>query len=544
MGQLHARRLRCHRLLFESLPLELLTHILSFLDSIQVLTCCERVSTRFQKAVQHLELSLRYSSRVINLPPHPPPSHQQQQLSECCSSSSSSTPKERTFFTNHERMKQVVELDLSQCHLSPSLIECIASSPTRLRKLLLCNNNCKEIQFITESEHFVHLQYLDLKSNSIGNHGAKLIFQSEKLPNLTYLDLSMNHLNDEISNSLRKSVHAVQHLKTLSLAQNSIGIEVVKAMTGNEHFRHLTHLNLGGNFNIGPVGTKLLCECQHLQQLVDLNLHNCYIGKRGVECIANSSFLTHLESLNIFHNYLSNEDLQSLSFITKNFIHLKKLFLDYNEMTSEGLNTLLSNPRETFKNLIKLSLDGGTIDPQSIQKIAQIEHLKTLDIYGLNSDKVANLLALKILSRLEKLNIYWSMYGQDCIKALIFSLHFSKSHLTMRNLTSLRFDNGNIGDEGVKLIVKCQAFSHLKKLRLNNNGITNIGAKYLSKSRFMKNLIFLSLKRNDIGIQGLTLILQSNRLKQLQILKAEHNAVEDQELVLLKQFYRSKLAMN
>ncbi len=315
-----------------------------------------------------------------------------------------------------------------------------------------------------------HMKSLDLKNNSIGDLGAKVIAES------------------------------ISCLTTLYLNGNNIGDEGAKTIASS--LTNLTNLNMGRN-RIGGNGAKAIAAS--LKNLTTLNLNNNSIGNEGAKAIATS--LTQLTGLYLYNNSIG---IESAKAIADSLEQLTSLHLGDNDIGVEGAKAIAAS----LKKLSSLNLSDNSIGDEGAKAIAtSLTQLTTLNMSN-NSigDEGVKTIAAS-LTQLTTLNIGDNSFGVDSVKTIATSL---------TQLTSLNLSSNGIGDEGAKAIAS--SLTQLTSLNLSGNGIGTEGARAIADS--LAKLIALDLNHNSIGNEGAKAIATS--LTQLSNLNLRDNSIGDE----------------
>ena len=232
---------------------------------------------------------------------------------------------------------------------------------------------------------------------------------------------------------------------------------------------------------------KLLPGNEHNQgfcELKRLNLERDNITNEGVKHI--STALTHtnckLNSLNLGGNNITAKGVEHLSTaLTHTYCKLNRLDLRYNKITDEGLKHLSTALTHTNCKLNSLNLEKNGIS------VGGLKHLSTALTY---TD-----------CKLNSINLYGNNITDEAVKHLATSLAHNNC-----KLNSLNLGENEITDEAVKHLSK--AFTHsnckLYSLNLGGNNMTDDAVKHLSTALKHTNckLNSLNLSRNNITDEG------------------------------------------
>ncbi|KAG6632839.1 hypothetical protein CIPAW_12G006600 [Carya illinoinensis] len=259
------------------------------------------------------------------------------------------------------------------------------------------------IRFIPSLSNLTSLVTLSLVDNGLGFEGVKAVEGFKKLAvlrNLETLILDDNWFHDSIIPSLSN----LTSLVTLSLAYNDLGVEGLKAVEGFKKLavlRNLETLILDGN----RFHDSIIPSLSNLTSLVTLSLAYNDLGVEGVKAVEGWKMLSRLENLEILdlsHNALNDTSslFQSIAAIKS----LKKLNLAWNELITGSLPPKGWKMLSRLENLEILDLSHNALnDTHFLQSIAAIKSLKSLNLAwnGLTgffpTKELANLSNLEVL---------------------------------------------------------------------------------------------------------------------------------------------------
>ncbi|XP_033745952.1 LOW QUALITY PROTEIN: uncharacterized protein LOC117331369 [Pecten maximus] len=245
----------------------------------------------------------------------------------------------------------------------------------------------KDIGFLSEPlQSSPHLSVLDLRLNSIGNEGAKMLASAlnkntsirqlnlsstgvdsegckhlgEALkhnPGVTDLDMSFLDIADSGCISLGNMLKQNKSLKKLRLRSANISwIGCGILFEGVQQSRTLTELDLSRNF-IGDDGMEMMCR--HLNDkstLVDLNLENCGITSGGCAMLSDVILMNKtLHHLDLSVNFIADAGILKISNALERNKSIKTLGLNMCGITNDGFSKILDilecNPTLTLLKL-------------------------------------------------------------------------------------------------------------------------------------------------------------------------------------------------
>ena len=154
------------------------------------------------------------------------------------------------------------------------------------------------------------LTSLDLRSNIIGDDGAKAIVEALKVNAvLTKLNLFDNNIGDDGAKAIAEALKVNEVLNNLDLRRNSIGADGARAIAEALKVNSvLTTLYMSGN-SIGGDGAKAIAEALKVNPVLTiLVLGGNSIGDDGAEAIAEALKVNPvLTNLNLYNNQIGDE---------------------------------------------------------------------------------------------------------------------------------------------------------------------------------------------------------------------------------------------
>lgn len=246
-------------------------------------------------------------------------------------------------------------------------------------------------QVLANNPVLAHVKALDLTRNHIGTRGLKALMNSVYIEQIEWMRLSKNAISDRGVGDIATSTHlaVLQHLmldgnqctevglvelaqseqltmlKTLSFAQNTLGIEYLEASTDTRGFPSLSFLNLSccgisddilaclsqSEFMRGVAELELtdnaisrldqLSQGDTLSDLAMLNMARCRLDDAGFIAWCDSSWTGKLETLSVSENALGDASLQKLAHCPAGMF-LKSLDFGYTNISDEGVKSLAS----------------------------------------------------------------------------------------------------------------------------------------------------------------------------------------------------------
>lgn len=244
----------------------------------------------------------------------------------------------------------------------------------------------------------------------------------------------------------------------------------------------------------------------------------------SVTKIFNSLFFPHLKYLDVENNWLTDEDLKSISHSIP--LQIKTLRLGLNSLGPNGLHDFF---KKEFTHLEYLDLSEnrvGSILPLLINLPKMIKNLK-IQGSGLNEKNIHN---ISFPNKLENLNISMNYLGDAGAKVILQNLDNKVKNLI---LTST-----GITVNTIKELIKKDRFVSIVNLHLNNNNLTDADIQTLSLGTF--TLRKLNLKGNHIGNIGAKTIAQK-WLPKLTELQLSNNPISDLGIAALSKKFPDQL---
>jgi len=257
------------------------------------------------------------------------------------------------------------------------------------------NNNITKLDLdLGKDIIYNNLEFLNLSSNKI-NKISENIF--DKLPNIKSIDLTNNNIN--FICRYKNILNICKNKNCIILLSKNPGI--IKEKYREEYCNYLKEII-----------PEKLNDNSHIKYL---NLEGLFISKTYSilsEIKFNNVELNNLNSLNISHNNLNDQDFIKLIENNKTFFaKIKKLILCSNYITEEGINSLVNNEKgeysKIFDNLKKLDLSGNPIKFTDLNQFKNMinffPNLKTLLMKYTSFEKdYNNYLKMKALSKIDK----------------------------------------------------------------------------------------------------------------------------------------------
>ena len=408
---------------------------------------------------------------------------------------------------------------------------------------LICSHNCTEL----------YLTGCGIDDNTVTILANGLRYCTH----LETLDLSYNRIGDKGAVSLAESVKSCQKLDKVNLAFNRIGdIGAMAVVTetmcpvylcGND-LQHVSGHNVNvhtvtfSGCNIGDDGSlsKFQCElstkplqcysCVNVFDISSNKINNCH---RAVVLSSCLKYFTHLEELNVSHNYIGADGVYVLA---KSFCHfaqsLCKLDISYNSIESTGASAVAdalnhcTHLEELTVSHNNIKKDGACVLAGSFCHYAQSLRkldISNNDIKNTGASAVAN--ALNHCTHLEELTVSHNNIKKDGARVLARSFcHYGQS------LRKLDISNNNIGSTGASAVADAlNHCTHLEELTVSHNELKMDGARVLARSfcHYAQSLRKLDISNNSIGSTCASAVADAlNHCTHLEELTVSHNELK------------------
>lgn len=203
-----------------------------------------------------------------------------------------------------------------------------------------------------------HIRQLNISSTGIDHEGCKNLSDALKLNNtITEIDMSFLEIGDSgcicLGNMLKQN-KSISKLRLRSSGISWIGCGIL--FEGVQQSRSLTVLDLSRNF-IGDNGMEMMCR--HLNEkcsLVELNLENCGITSLGCAMLSDVVLSNKtLTNLDLSVNFIADTGVTKLSAALERNKSIKTLGLNMCGITNDGFSKMLDvlecNPTMTLLKL-------------------------------------------------------------------------------------------------------------------------------------------------------------------------------------------------
>jgi Ran GTPase-activating protein (RanGAP) involved in mRNA processing and transport len=302
-----------------------------------------------------------------------------------------------------------------------------------------------------------------------------------------------------------------QQIESFGLYYNQLYSEKSNNIPSLAQLPRLRHLRLFGN-KLGSEGTRLLCRSTFASRLHSLVVANNDIGILGGEALSISPQFTHLNTLDLNDNHLTDAGI--LPLMRAAFVHqLIALNLSFNEIGVQGTHVLARSP---LANLEHLNLQGNNLGDEGTEVLCNSDQVSNLRYLNLNHNKLTgqgfrSLARSPHMAKLTHLDLFSNEAQTDGIVELAQSPH-------IKHLKSLNLSWNKINDQGALALAQSPNLRFLTNLNLSENVLSDQGAIYLAQSPFLSNLRTLHLSKNRIGEDGLRTLQNADRFQSTMVI--------------------------
>ncbi|EFC47156.1 hypothetical protein NAEGRDRAFT_47484 [Naegleria gruberi] len=581
------------------LPLDMIFHIMTFIDHLQIIKRFSLVSKDWRQAASRFALNLDFSIHKIH--PH--------KLNLFFNSNANDEEFTETMEDDFEVnwRRNITSLNVSFNYIGNKGVKLLANCADfgQLQHLNLRSNgiNFEGINALSKSEFIKNLKSLNLRFNNLGKESFEVLTESENFKNLTELNLynstnaSSNRprrafmmeyrTNDESYQKLVKSPY-LKNLKSLNLRYCDIGNAFAIELSNNIEMRNLTTLNLQHNY-IGDEGLRHLSTSTHLSNLTNLNLQFNCISVEGSLHIANSPVFSKLRILNLYDNgvnaqifaspYLGNLEIlnvgcsgigsEKLKILTEKpcyLTNLKVLDLCHNNLDDEclgyiancptfasltylevyptaewislNLNILFESPFLKLTNLTKRNRLYVRLPDMSSKLIPQPTMSNLTSIcFSCNFELIKDVIESPYLHNLKQLGLgeLFTWYSQENNMDLNGRITSITRNPAFLNLTRLNISFCNLNDQDFIEILTSPYLVNLTSLNVSNNKIGDKGMKGFESSALTTKLKILHLSNNQITDEGIQYLASSQPVNLIALSLSENTSLTDTSLKLISQ---------
>ena len=406
-----------------------------------------------------------------------------------------------------------------------------------------------------------NLKILNLRNNQLQNEIIKVVKALEHTTTLEVLNLRENNIPEGAATAISNIINSNTSLRAFYIGNNNLKLSIVIILKFLSKISSLKVLDLMNNQipqEAGEAIASVVLQNTKLEKLY-LNSNNLNLGTLKVAKALQQ--ITTLRILDLGNNNISQEVCDELALAIKSNKHLKRLWLDNNNLHSSA-NVILNSLTITTTTLTVLGLNNNQITQEADEALASVimhntgleelylsgnnlgvgtlkvakalQHIVTLRILDLgNSDipqKACDELALAIKSNmhLEKLGLSDNNLHSSANVIL-------NSLTTITTLNVLVFDNNQISQEADKALASVIMHNiGLEELYVSGNNLRAGTLKVAKALQHITTLRILDLSNNSIPQEAcdeLALAIRANM--QLKKLGLSDNSLHSSAIVIL-----------
>ena len=294
-------------------------------------------------------------------------------------------------------MKELTSLNLASCHIVDR-VNALSHLFSQLTSLNLRGNSVGcEVAKVLSSCDMSRLTFLNISDTDLTYENITSIANTN-FPNLTTLIMSRfgtestskNYVNiQELKALTQKRSEWIQLLSamlcfkkatTLQLNGNALGEDGVAYVL--KHAMNVTHLDLRDN-ELNADALKAIASSSNMEKLKTLNIKEYATKNYGLSFLANSVYLSNLETLSL-EMRCSEKEYVTL-FTSPYMSHLTDLNISQSvRLTEKGIKALGSS--SSMRNLTKLQMEACLFGREAVECFAtHCESLSNLRTLGMNS---------------------------------------------------------------------------------------------------------------------------------------------------------------
>lgn len=203
-----------------------------------------------------------------------------------------------------------------------------------------------------------------------------------------------------------------------------------------------------------------------------------------------------------------DQSLDPYAYSEKNNLHRRRYFVlqkasapKTENLFDPTLNALFEARQEVLANLNSLNLSGNYTVP--LKKLEHTPNLTSLDLSDrdIGDEGIKYIVKLKTLNNLQSLSLRGSNISAKGIESITQARYLS-------NLTFLDVSYNNFGNQGASYIATSPTFTRLMRLDMNQCGITEAGGNFIAASTTLINLISLNARYNRFSLSAIKSLWQ------------------------------------
>ncbi|KAG2374493.1 hypothetical protein C9374_010777 [Naegleria lovaniensis] len=357
---------------------DMMLHILKFLDQKFLIHTCMTVSKYWYEIVSQIPFSLvipdlsHDTLSILRIITSNPNTFNFTALDISGTHEKVNSIEMIKFITTSNQFSNLTWLNVRNSNLATESVKAIANSIIlqRLRKLDLgiCNIGKTRVQILSQSPYLKNITKIDLWNNNIQDEGVAVICESEFSRNITSLILSENGITEKGTSFLTSNHSKLFNLSKLDLTDNLITSKGAILIATSNVMQNLQKLYLQ-RCDIGDEGLIAICESNFLKKLTRLCVNNNSISYKSMPSLISSPICNRLQQLMLSNSNLGYEGARLLC--TGSFPELKALHLKCCNIGNDGL-LFIAACRTLSLNLTELDLDDNNILQRGLELFATV----------------------------------------------------------------------------------------------------------------------------------------------------------------------------
>jgi Ran GTPase-activating protein (RanGAP) involved in mRNA processing and transport len=357
------------------------------------------------------------------------------------------------------------------------------------------NNICAALTQNTSVKE-INIQNTRINSDSI-KHIADFLKITRCLTSILFWN---TNIGSEGAKILAEGLKENRSLLSFSISGSLLGNEGVKHICEAINYQKLNKICFGVN-NIDHIGAKYIGEMLETNRsITSLYLDNNQVGSEGARYIVDSLKNRHvnLKMLNLSSNYIG---LDGIKYICENITNVTELNISSNNIKKDQIKYISNMLKKNDSIITGLNISGSYICIDSITELSDaLKQNTTLNNLDINDNKMMN------VNYLEYISILINALKQNTV---ITTLNLSRFSIFDANKES------SFGSVETKLICDMLKINNtITELDLSGHKIEPLGYKYICDMLKINNTIKkLNLINIDSGVCAVNCKLMASSLK-------------------------------